>query len=167
MDELSPAYRGTTAERLSALRAELKRRGVDGFVVPRTDEYQGEYVPAAAQRLAWLTGFTGSAGLAIVLPELAAIFVDGRYTLQAQAEVDGGLFQRRHVSEDPPAPWIASSLKPGEALGYDPRLHTVGEVERYRAAAEGAGGRLVALDRNPVDAVWSDRPQLPLAPVVA
>jgi Xaa-Pro aminopeptidase len=167
MDDGRLRYRGNTAERLSGLRAELKRRGIDGFVVPRTDEYQGEYVPAAAQRLAWLTGFTGSAGLAIVLPELAAIFVDGRYTLQAQAEVDGGLFQRRHVTEEPPAPWIGASLRAGETLGYDPRLHTLGEVERYRTTAEAAGGRLVALDSNPVDAVWSDRPPPPLAPVVA
>src|SRR5579864_4344058 len=113
MDEGRPRYRGDKAERLASLRAELKRRGVSGFLVPRTDEYQGEYVPASAQRLAWLTGFTGSAGLAIALREVAAIFVDGRYTLQAQAEVDGKLFQHRHVTEDPPASWIAAALKPG------------------------------------------------------
>jgi Xaa-Pro aminopeptidase len=166
MDEGRPRYRGDTAERLAGLRAELKRRGVSGFLVPRTDEYQGEYVPASAQRLAWLAGFTGSAGLAIVLPELAAIFVDGRYTLQAQTEVDGSLFQRRHLTEDPPTSWIAASLKSGEALGYDPRLHTLGEVERYRGAAESAGGKLVALESNAVDAVWTDRPAPPLAPVV-
>jgi len=117
MDEGRPRYRGDTPERLAGLRAELKRRGVGGFLVPRTDEYQGEYVPASSQRLAWLAGFTGSAGLAIVLPELAAIFVDGRYTLQAQTEVDGNFFQRRHLTEDPPASWVAASLKSGEALG--------------------------------------------------
>jgi Xaa-Pro aminopeptidase len=167
MDEGRPRYRGDTPERLAGLRAELKRRGVGGFLVPRTDEYQGEYVPASSQRLAWLAGFTGSAGLAIVLPELAAIFVDGRYTLQAQTEVDGNFFQRRHLTEDPPASWVAASLKSGEALGYDPRLHTLGEVERYRSAAESAGGKLVALESNPVDAVWTDRPAPPLAPVVA
>ena len=167
MDEERPSFRGDTAERLLRLRAELKRRGADGFLVPRTDEYQGEYVPASAQRLAWLTGFTGSAGIAIVLPGAAAIFVDGRYTLQAQAEVDGALFERCHLTDNPPATWIATALKPGQALGYDPRLHTLGEVERYRSAAEGAGGRLIALDDNPVDAVWSDRPAPPLAPVVA
>src|SRR5579863_7310470 len=158
MDDGRLRYRGNTAERLSSLRAELRRRSIDGFVVPRTDEYQGEYVPAAAQRLAWLTGFTGSAGLAIVLPAMAAIFVDGRYTLQAQAEVDGTLFQRRHITDEPPATWIASAVKSGETVGYDPRLHTLGEVERYRSAAESAGGKLVALDSNPVDAVWIDRP---------
>jgi len=167
MDEGRPVYAGDTAERLGMLRAELGRRGIDGFIVPRTDEYQGEYVPAASQRLAWLTGFTGSAGLAIVLPDSAAVFVDGRYTLQAEAEVDTRLFARRHVTGAPPAAWIAQSLKPGQKLGYDPRLTTLGEVERYGAAAAKAGGSLVALLDNPVDAVWKDRPAPPCAPVVA
>ncbi len=167
MDEGRQIYRGDTAERLSGLRAELRRRGVAGLLVPRTDEYQGEYVPACAQRLAWLTGFTGSAGLAIAFLNSAAIFVDGRYTLQAASEVDATLFQCCHIADEPPSAWISATLKPGEVLAYDPRLHTLGEVERYGAAAEKAGGRLVALDDNPVDAVWSDRPPPPLAPVVA
>jgi Xaa-Pro aminopeptidase len=156
---------GAAAERLTALRAELARRGIAGFIVPRADEHQGEYVPAQAQRLAWLTGFTGSAGLAIVLTETAAVFVDGRYTLQAAAQVDGALYQHRHVSEQPPAEWIAANLEPGQALGYDPWLHTMPELDRYRAAAEKAGGRLVPLDGNPIDAVWTDRPGPPLARV--
>ena len=167
MDEVHPRDSGATADRLSRLRAELSRLGVDGFLVPRTDEYQGEYVPASAQRLAWLTGFTGSAGLAIVLARDAAIFVDGRYTLQAEAEVDGLLIERHHLTEDPPAAWIAAKLKPDEVLGYDPRLHTLGEVERFRAAAEKASGSFAALDHNAVDAVWVGRPPPPLAPVVA
>jgi Xaa-Pro aminopeptidase len=166
MDDGRPASQGGTGERLARLRAELARRGVDGFLVPRTDEYQGEYVPASAQRLAWLTGFTGSAGLAVVLKEKAAIFVDGRYTLQAATEVDGRLFEHRHISDQPAAAWIESILKPGESLAYDPRLHTLGEVARYRTAAEKAGGRLVALDVNAVDAVWTERPAPPRAPVV-
>jgi Xaa-Pro aminopeptidase len=166
MDDGRPLSREGTAERLSLLRRELLRCGVDGFLVPRTDEYQGEYVPASAQRLAWLTGFTGSAGLAIVLHEKAAIFVDGRYTLQAAAQVDGKLFEHRHISDEPPGPWIEGTLQPGQSLGYDPRLHTLGEVARYRTAAEKAGGKLVALASNPVDAVWTDRPAPPLAPVV-
>jgi Xaa-Pro aminopeptidase len=165
MDGRPIAAKGT-AERLARLRAELGRRGVDGFLVPRTDEYQGEYVPASAQRLAWLTGFTGSAGLAIILKDKAAIFVDGRYTLQAAAEVDGRLFEHRHISDEPAGPWIETNLKPGESLGYDSRLHTLGEVARYRAAAEKAGGKLVPLDSNAVDAVWTDRPASPTAPVV-
>src|SRR6185312_15225152 len=93
----------------------------------------------------------------IVLPDSAAVFVDGRYTLQAEAEVDARLFARRHVTGAPPAAWIAQSLKPGQKLGYDPRLTTLGEVERYGAAAAKAGGSLVALLDNPVDAVWKDR----------
>ena len=166
MDNGRPLSQEGMGERLSQLRAELARRGVDGFLVPRTDEYQGEYVPASAQRLAWLTGFTGSAGLAIALKEKAAIFVDGRYTLQATAEVDGRFFEHRHISDQPAGPWIEGNLKPGESLAYDPRLHTLGEVGRYRAAAEKAGGRLVPLDSNAVDAVWIDRPAPPTAPVV-
>jgi Xaa-Pro aminopeptidase len=162
----APAASASAADRLARLRAELARRGVHGFLVPRADEHQGEYVPSCAQRLAWLTGFTGSAGLAVVLPAAAAIFVDGRYTLQAEAEVDGALYLRRHLTEQPAWQWVAATLKPGEALAYDPRLHTVGEVERFRAAAEKAGGKLVALAENPLDAVWTDRPPPPLAPVV-
>jgi len=156
----------TSAERVAALRAELSRRGVHGFLVPRADEHQGEYVPARASRLAWLTGFTGSAGIAVVLPEAAAIFVDGRYTLQVEAQVDSRVFERRHLTEQPPADWVATTLKPGQTLAYDPWLHTVGEIERLRAAAERAGGRLEALTDNPVDVVWIDQPPPPLAPVV-
>ncbi len=157
---------GASAGRLAALRTELARRGVNGFLVPRADEHQGEYVPARARRLTWLTGFTGSAGLAAVLPETAAVFVDGRYTLQAEAEVDGTLFVRRHLIEQPPADWLAANLKAGQILAYDPWLHTVGEVERFRAAAEKAGGKLQALPGNPIDTVWTDQPPPPLAPVV-
>ena len=157
---------GAAAQRLTALRAELARRGVHGFLVPRADEHQGEYVPARGQRLAWLTGFTGSAGLAIVLAERAAVFVDGRYTLQAQAQVDASRYELRHITEQPASEWIAADLPQGAALGYDPWLHTPGEVERYRAAAERAGGTIAPLAGNPIDAVWSDQPPPPLAPVV-
>jgi Xaa-Pro aminopeptidase len=153
------------AERLTRLRAELARRGVHGFLVPRADEHQNEYVPSRAQRLAWLTGFTGSAGLAVVLPAAAAIFVDGRYTLQAQAEVDDTLYALRHLTEQPASEWVAAMLKPGETLAYDPHLHTLGDVERFRTAAEKAGGRLAPLPDNPLDAVWTDQPPPPLAPV--
>ncbi|MBV9522835.1 MAG: aminopeptidase P family N-terminal domain-containing protein, partial [Alphaproteobacteria bacterium] len=155
------------AERLARLRDALGRRGIDGFIVPRADEHQGEYVPRRAQRLAWLTGFTGSAGLAIVLADRAAIFTDGRYTLQVRAEVEGSLYEYRHITEEPAAAWIAQHLGAGRALGYDPRLHVPGEVERFAAAAGKAGGRLVALDANPLDAVWEDQPPPPLAPVMA
>jgi Xaa-Pro aminopeptidase len=157
---------GEAARRLAALRAELARRGVHGFLVPRADEHQGEYVPARGQRLAWLTFFTGSAGLAVVLAECAAVFTDGRYTLQAQAQVDATLYELRHITEQPAGEWIAANLPQGAVLGYDPWLHTPGEVERYRAAAERAGGTIAALAGNPIDAVWRDQPPAPLAPVV-
>jgi Xaa-Pro aminopeptidase len=153
------------AARLKLLRAEMARRGVDGFIVPRADEHQGEYVPLRAQRLSWLTGFTGSAGLAIVLADRAAVFVDGRYTLQVRGEVDGALYEYRHLTEQPASDWIAEHLGSGKSLGYDAWLHVPGEVERFAAAAARAGGRLVAVEGNFVDAVWEGQPAAPLAPV--
>jgi Xaa-Pro aminopeptidase len=157
---------GGSAEKLARLRAELARQGAQGFIVPRSDEHQGEYVPPSADRLAWLTGFTGSAGLAVVLPEKAALFVDGRYTLQAKAQIEAALYGQRHLTEEPAGDFIARNLKPGEALGYDPWLLTPGEVERYRAACEKAGGTLKPLASNPLDAIWKDRPSAPTAPAV-
>jgi Xaa-Pro aminopeptidase len=153
-------------ERLAALRGVLTEQAVDGFVLPLTDEHHSEYLPPAAQRLSWLTGFTGSAGLAIALPERAAVFVDGRYTLQAKAEIDPDLFERCHVTEQPPAKWLAQHLAGGQRLGFDPRLHTKAEVERYRGACAKAGAELVALPHNPVDAVWTTRPPPPVAPIM-
>ena len=157
--------RAASAERLSALRAELARRGLAGFVVPRADAHQGEAVPPHAQRLSWLAGFTGSAGVAVVLREAAAIFVDGRYTLQVESEVDTGLFEPRHLTEAPPDAWIAERLGAG-ALGYDPWLHTPDGLAKLQRAAERAGGRLQPVEGNPIDAVWSDRPAEPLSPAV-
>ena len=142
------------AERLTRLREELGSRGLDGFIVPRADEHQGEYVPPCGQRLTWLTGFTGSAGLAIVLRDRAALFVDGRYTLQAAAQADTGLFEICHLIDEPPPRWLAAGLKPGRSLAYDPWLHTPHEVERFRAAAEKARAVLRAVTDNPLDRVW-------------
>jgi Xaa-Pro aminopeptidase len=154
------------AARLALLREALQASGLDGFVVPRADEHQGEYVPVCGQRLAWLTGFSGSAGVAIVLAEQAALFVDGRYTLQAAAEVDTELFEIRHLIDEPPARWLAGALRQGAVVGYDPWLHTPHDVERLQSGAERAGASLRAVDRNPVDRVWPGRPARPLAPVV-
>ena len=156
----------TVAPRLAALRAELKRRGLDGFVVPRADEHQGEYVPRRAERLAWLTAFTGSAGAAVVLADKAAVFVDGRYTLQVRQQTDTKLFEPRDLVEEGPAGWIAHALPKGAKLGYDPWLHTQSAVENLRAAAEKAGGTLVPLDSNPIDAVWEGQPAAPAAKAV-
>jgi Xaa-Pro aminopeptidase len=156
-----------SADRLSLLRAELVRRDLSGFVVPRADEHQGEYVPPRAQRLAWLTGFTGSAGVAVVLAGRAAIFVDGRYTLQVASEVDTGRFEVRHLVETPPPRWVGEAMAAGDRLGFDPWLHTLDQVESLRLACERAGAELVACPDNPVDAVWRDQPGPPLAPIVA
>ncbi|MBV9077794.1 MAG: aminopeptidase P family N-terminal domain-containing protein, partial [Methylobacteriaceae bacterium] len=161
-DVASPSH-GT--ERIPLLRAELARRGLDGFVVPRADEHQSEYVPPHAERLAWLTGFTGSAGTAIVLAGQAALLVDGRYVLQAPAQVDTSLLTIVPSGETSPEAWIEANLPAGAALGYDPWLHTKASVKRLSAAAGKAGGRLVPTDGNPIDAVWADRPSPPRAPV--
>ncbi|MEI9887525.1 MAG: aminopeptidase P family protein [Rhizomicrobium sp.] len=153
----------TCAPRLAALRAELGRRRLDGFLVPRADEHQGEYVPKRAERLAWLTAFTGSAGAAVVLADKAAVFVDGRYTLQIRQQTDTSLFEPRDLVEEGPAKWIEHALPKGARLGYDPWLHTQAAVESLRSAAEKAGGTLVAVDSNPIDAVWADQPAAPAA----
>jgi Xaa-Pro aminopeptidase len=123
-------------------------------------------VPPHGQRLLWLTGFTGSAGLAIVLSDRAALFVDGRYTLQAAGQVDSRSFAIHHLIEEPPADWLATALAAGTVLGYDPWLHTPNEVERFRTAAAKAGATLRAVADNPLDRVWPDRPPAPLAPVM-
>ncbi len=153
------------AMRLQALRAELRRQGLAGFIVPKADEHQGEYIAPSSERLAWLTGFSGSAGMAIVLSEHAAVFVDGRYTLQVKTEVSGDLYDRRHVSEQPPADWLRAHLKPGNRLGYDAWLHTPVQLTRLQRDVERAGAELVAVTGNPIDAVWRDRPAPPTAPV--
>ena len=124
------------AERLDALRAELAARGLTGFVVPRADEHQGEYVAACARRLAWLTGFTGSAGMAVVLPDQAAVFVDGRYTLQVRSEVDTARFEPVHLIDMPPPRWLGERLKAGDRLGFDPWLHTADQAEAWGAINE-------------------------------
>ncbi|MFO1081175.1 MAG: aminopeptidase P family protein [Reyranellaceae bacterium] len=154
------------AERLAALRAELTRRGLSGFVVPRADEHQGEYVPRRSQRLAWLTGFSGSAGLAIVLADRAAIFVDGRYTLAVRDQVDTDAFVPHQVPEQSPESWIAANLPAGGKLGFDPWLQTVDGRDRLSRACERAGGSFVPVADNPLDSVWADRPPAPLAPVL-
>jgi Xaa-Pro aminopeptidase len=151
--------------RLAALRTELARRGLTGFIVPRSDRHQNEYVPASEQRLAWLTGFSGSAGIAIVLMERALLFVDGRYTLQAREQVDTSLFTIEHLVETPPDRWIEENLTAGDRIGYDPWLHTVEGAERLGKACAAAGAALVAVEPDLIDAIWADRPAPPLGVV--
>jgi len=155
------------AGRLAALRARLGELGVDGFVLPRADEHQGEYLPRRAERLAWLTDFTGSAGVTVVLKDKAAVFTDGRYSLAIREQVDASLYETRHVTNEPPAKWIEENLGAGDSLGYDPWLHTLDGLARLSAAAKAAGGVLVALAENPLDKIWIDQPPAPITPVVS
>jgi Xaa-Pro aminopeptidase len=152
--------------RLNALRAELKRQGLDAFIFSRADEHQNEYVPPAEERVAWLTGFTGSAAIVVVLADKAILFTDGRYTLQAKDQIDGKLFSIEHMIEKPAAKWIAENLPTGSVLAYDPWRTTADGVERLEKAAKEAGSRLVAVKENPVDKIWTERPSPPLTPVV-
>ncbi len=165
-----PEGSAASAERLVALRAELSRTGLHGFIVPRADEHQGEYVPAAAERLAWLTGFTGSAGTAVVLTDKAALFVDGRYTVQARRQTDPELFEIVFTGQTTPAAWLRdafadSAAEPAE-IGYDPWLMTRAQVERFDKALAGRRATLVPVEENPLDAVWTGRPAPPDAKVV-
>ena len=155
---------GRSADRVAALRALLARDGLQGFVVPRADEYQGEYVPPGAERLAWLTGFTGSAGMAIVLAQRAAIFVDGRYTLQVWDQIDPAVFEAHHITDRPAPAWLRESLGGGGRLGYDPWLHTAQGAARLREACEAVGAELAPVAENPIDRLWQDRPGRPTAP---
>jgi Xaa-Pro aminopeptidase len=144
---------------LAALRNELARRGLQGFIVPRADEHLGEYVPASAERLAWLTGFTGSAGLAVVLADKAAAFTDGRYVLQLASQTDGALWERLHITEQPPEQWLAANAPEGGKIGFDPWLISEDGLARYTKA----GIAMTPVESNPIDAVWRDRPAAPQA----
>lgn len=146
-------------DRLNALREQLKADRLDGFVVPLTDEHMSEYVGTYAQRLAWLTGFQGSAGAAVVLPEEAAIFTDGRYTLQVRDQVDGRHWSYQSVPETSVADWLKEHAPDGGRIGYDPWLHTKQWVKKARAALADKGAELVAVARNPIDSVWAAQPE--------
>ena len=147
------------ASALAALRQEIARQGLDGFIVPRADEHLGEYVPASAERLAWLTGFTGSAGLAVVLPTTAAVFTDGRYVLQVAEQTDPQLWQRLHITEQPPPAWLAQTAPKSARIGYDPLLISQDGLARYTDE----GLNMVPVEQNPIDAVWTGRPVPPTA----
>jgi Xaa-Pro aminopeptidase len=156
----------THEARLDALRKELGRRGLDGFVIPISDEHMSEYVGDYAKRLAWLTGFGGSAGTAVVLKDKAAIFVDGRYTVQAREQVDGKLFEHQSVPQTSPAEWLTANAPDGARIGYDPWLHSKGWADSVAKALAPLNGELVAADGNPVDVVWADRPAPSSAPAL-
>ena len=154
----------THEARLDALRKELARQGLDGFVIPISDEHLSEYVGGYAQRLAWLTGFGGSAGTAAVLRNTAAMFVDGRYTLQVRDQVDGRLYAYKSVPQDRIGDWLAENSSEGARIGFDPWLHTAGWARSVGKALAEVGAELVPVTANPVDAVWQDRPEPSGAP---
>ena len=152
------------AKHLPQVRAEMAKQGLAGLLVPHEDEHQNEYLPDANERLAWVTGFTGSAGAGVVLADKAAVFVDGRYTVQVKAQTDEALFER--VSLAGLNGWLSANVKAGQVIGYDPRLHSPDALVGLRAAVEKAGGSLKAVSANPIDLAWTDRPSQPQAPVV-
>jgi Xaa-Pro aminopeptidase len=154
------------ADRLAALREQLKAEKLDGFVVPLTDEHMSEYVGSYAQRLAWLTGFQGSAGSAVVLPEEAAIFVDGRYTLQVRSQVSADQWSYQSVPETSTTDWLKEHAPEGARIGYDPWLHTRDWVKKAKEALASRGAELVAVDKNPIDEIWKDRPEASKAHLV-
>src|SRR5438067_3420334 len=154
------------ADRLKALREQLKAEKLDGFVVPLTDEHMSEYVGSYAQRLAWLTGFEGSAGSAVVLPEEAAMFVDGRYTLQVRQHVSPTAWSHQSVPETSTTQWRAEHAPEGARIGYDPWLHTREWVKKAKEALASRGAELVPVEKNPIDEIWTDRPEASKAHLV-
>jgi Xaa-Pro aminopeptidase len=149
------------AARIAALRSQLTRLVLDGFLVPRADCQQNEYVAPCEERLSWLTGFTGSAGLAIIFADRAVLFVDGRYTLQVRDQIDLAVITPVPLAASSPEKWLEQNLSAGQKLGYDPWLHTPAQIERFEKAALAAGASLVPVDANPIDAIWADRPAPP------
>ncbi len=161
-----PPPPSATTARVAAIRAKLAEQGLTGVIIPRGDAHMGEYVAPHDERLAWATGFTGSAGMAIVMADRAAVFIDGRYTLQVRDQVDLSIFSPQHLIDEPPTQWLLGHVKPGDRIAYDPWLHTPGGIEPLEKAITAAGGKLIAVETSPVDAAWDDQPAPPLAPVV-
>jgi Xaa-Pro aminopeptidase len=154
----------THADKLAELRTHLAQQGLEGFVVPLTDVHLSEYVGEDAKRLHWLTGFKGSAGSAIVLQDSAAIFVDGRYSVQVREQVEGALFAYQNVPETSHSDWLKAHALKGAKIGYDSWLHTINWVKAQSAALASSGIELVAVETNPVDAVWENRPAASASP---
>jgi Xaa-Pro aminopeptidase len=163
----SEPQREATSARVAALRAAMAKLKLDAYLVPRADEQQNEYVPACAERLSFITGFTGSAGLAVVATKAAALFVDGRYVVQAPQEVDTALFAVKGVRSSDLKPWLVDTLESGARIGFDPRLHTLAEIEALRSLLKPHGFTVVPVARNLVDRVWGTaRPAPPSGPVI-
>ena len=152
--------------KLDNLRTILLEMNVNGLILPRADEHQGEYLPSSSERLSWITGFDGSAGFVVVLEDSAAVFTDGRYTLQILQQVDQNYFDIEHITENPPIKWLEKRISKGDRIGFDPWLHSADALRQFESSIESKGGKLVALDANPIDQIWKDRPSAPLSPIV-
>ena len=149
----------TSTDRLACVRRQMKARGLDALIVPRADEYLGEYIPEQNERLHWISGFTGSAGVVIVLADRAAIFVDGRYTVQVRKQVPAELFEVLHLVESPHLEWLADQLPGGSQVGYDSRMHPFTWQQEAAKTFGKAGLDFVEMDENLIDACWEDRPE--------
>lgn len=160
------ATKAQQAERIAQLRDVLAHEQLDGFLIPLADEYMNEYVPEYAQRLAWLTGFTGSSGFAVVLKDKAAFFTDGRYTLQAAQQIDENLYELRHVTKQPLQEYLVQHLKETDRIAYDPWLHTRAGLDRIKAALSKTKTRLICVDKNLIDCIWPDKPAPPMSQIV-
>ena len=161
----NPQHDQIIAQRLSAIRSDMAKASLSAFIIPRADEYLGEYVPAHNERLEWATGFTGSAGMAIVLEKHAGIFTDGRYTVQVRQQVSADLFSYESLTDTPQIPWLVEQLPAGAKVGFDARLHTLAWYEEANRILQKAGMQLVAMDVNPIDTHWQDRPLASSAPM--
>ena len=162
------SIKNTTAsseERLVSLRNIMEKQNLQGYLIPRADEYQSEYLPKSSQRLAWLTGFDGSAGFAIVLKQRAAIFTDGRYTLQIRDQVDEKHFEIYNTAEMLPLDWLESNLSKNDCIGFDPWLHTCDEVIKISTVLASKDAEAIKLSKNLIDEIWLDRPPVPLGPI--
>jgi Xaa-Pro aminopeptidase len=157
--------RSFAGKHLPALRAAMKTQKLDGFIIPHDDEYQNEYIPEYAERLMWATGFSGSAGGAVIMAERAVVFTDGRYTLQVRQQADSEYFEYADYTEISIDQWLRENAPKAARIGYDPMLHTLANVRKLKAAAKAAGFELVAVLKNPVDVAWADQPAAPQAPV--
>ncbi len=156
----------TIASRLNAVRSEMAKENLDAFIIPRADEYLGEYVPERNERLQWISNFTGSAGMVIVLKDSAVIFVDGRYTVQVKLQVDGELFQYLSLTDTPQIQWLTDTLTADARIGYDPRLHPLSWQKKALSELTKASMQLVAVEENPIDLNWQNRPAISNAPAI-
>lgn len=158
--------RAFASRNLPPLRKAMEAAQLEGFLVPHDDEYLNEYLPARAERLMWVSGFSGSAGAAIIFRDRAIIFTDGRYTLQVREQVDEQFFEFVDLTECPPHIWLAQNAAPGSRIGYDPMLHAKTGLASLNHSSDHAGFVLVPMAHNPIDQAWQDQPAAPCQPVV-